>query len=88
MICEELGIGLKKTVIEDDNFSKESLTYALDNLRPRAIDIVAFFYSGHGFRWKDQASRYPSLFFSYSRYQKPDKTNSVTLEEVYDKMVG
>lgn len=84
IICDELQIDFNKVVIDDKNFNKSSVDNALYKLSPGSNDIVVFFYSGHGFRWSNQASRYPFMSLRYSDYTPINSTTTMSLEEVYN----
>lgn len=88
IICGELDIPFKKSVISDREFSKSNLTNTLNNLNPSPNDIVIFIYSGHGFRWSNQNSEYPNLDLRYSNFQEISANTSFNLHEVYNSIIA
>lgn len=88
VICDGLEIPMNKIVIADKEFKKETVKNALDNLTPGANDIVVFIYSGHGYRWSDQESKYPNLDLRYSNYQQVSTETSYNLQDIYTQIVG
>jgi hypothetical protein len=59
---------------------------AIKNLRPGKDDIVVFFYSGHGFRWKGDAGYpFPQMGLYYGKPPSWDHMAafSINLEDVY-----
>jgi hypothetical protein len=87
-ITSGLGIELKKHTVDGENLSKANVKSAIARLDVRPNDIVVFAYSGHGYRWSDQVSKYPMLALFYSRYDSPSNSNSYDLKEVYDMIVA
>lgn len=88
VIASELNIPLSKTVISGQNFTKASVESALSRLNPGANDIVVFVYTGHGFRWSDQRSKYPMFDLRYSQYQEVSNASAMNLETVYNTIIG
>lgn len=88
VICNELNIDINKVIINDLNLKKENVTHAIDNLNPSPNDIVVFIYSGHGFRWSNEVSRYPRISLKFSSYQSISNANSYNLEDIYRKIVN
>lgn len=87
VISHELKMKLVKTTIDGKNLTKANVTTALDDLKPGPNDVVVFFYSGHGFRWKDQTSSYPSIDLRYSNYQSVSQDNSYYLSNIYNVII-
>jgi hypothetical protein len=81
-----LNIKIVKHIIDGNNFSKSSVNRELDYFYPSSNDIVVFVYTGHGFRWTNQTSRYPSISLKYSSYENLSETNSYLLSDIYDKI--
>ncbi len=88
VICKELNIELNKVIINDYNLDKENVTQAIENLKPAPNDIIAFVYTGHGYRTKDQRSRYPRISFRLASDEPVDETTSYELEEIYDEIAS
>lgn len=84
IVGAELEMPIVKTVISGRDFTKDNVTQAVRNLSPGPNDVVVFVYSGHGFRWSNQVSSYPSIDLRYSNYQSISKENSYELEDIYN----
>jgi len=87
-IAKDLGI---KTIIpqyiEGNDFSKKAVQDALKNIKPSPIDIVIFYYSGHGFRYTDDNSKYPRM--SFRTKKNPGRIdNNLSVEKVYDELLS
>jgi hypothetical protein len=87
IISGELGIPINKVVISDREFSKTSVRNALTNLNPKSNDIVVFIYSGHGYRWSNQNSKYPNIDLRYSNYQNVSENTSYNLSDIYNTII-
>ena len=88
-LAANLGIKLVATKIMGDQFNKQNLNLALANLKkqkPSPIDIVIFYYSGHGFRFSNDVSRYPRMSLRSNPDQDLNK-NNMEIEEVYNQIV-
>lgn len=87
-IAKGLGIEMHKYIVDGENLSKSKVNSTLSRLNPGPNDIVIFAYTGHGFRWSNQTSRYPMMALFYSRFDSPSNSNSMNLEDVYNKIVA
>jgi hypothetical protein len=74
------GMTVKKTVLKDRDWSVETLSKALSALAPGAKDAVLFYYSGHGFRWKDTSNRWPVLALQDDGWME--------LNDIYQKLLS
>lgn len=54
-----LGIKMIVDTISGKNYSRKSVEQALQRLKPAPNDIVVFYYSGHGFRKKNDGRKFP-----------------------------
>ena len=87
-IAEDLDLPYHLATVADLQFNKQNVLTALDTLKPKQQDIVLFFYSGHGFSFKDDASHiYPQLDLRsnppvYS--EAAIKASTANIEEVFD----
>lgn len=89
-LAANLGMKLIATKISGNNFNKKNLEEALANLkrqRPSPIDIIIFYYSGHGFRYSNDKSPYPRMSLRTNASQDISK-NNMEIEEVYNKIVN
>jgi len=85
-LAKQFGIPFLLTEISGSNFSKEKVELVLANLTPDAKDIVIFYFSGHGFRFSSDFSRYPRMLFRTNDTQRREDIN-LGLEDVYDIIV-
>ncbi len=87
-LAANLGMKIISTKISGNDFSKKNLDYALANLksqRPSPIDIVIFYYSGHGFRYSNDVSPYPRMSLRTNTNQDLAQ-NNMPVEEVYKQI--
>jgi hypothetical protein len=58
----ELDLPYKETIILGSTFSKQSVLNAINSIQPKKQDIVVFYYTGHGFSYKDDDKiKFPQL---------------------------
>lgn len=58
----ELDLPLKEITVLGPTFSKQSVLNAINSIQPKKQDIVVFYYSGHGFSYKDDDQvKFPQL---------------------------
>jgi len=88
VFAKELNMPLNKHIIDGTNFNRASVDAELNAIHPTANDIVVFMYSGHGFRWTNQTSLYPSISLKYSSYERVAESNSYLLGDIYNKVSG
>ncbi|MEP6675787.1 MAG: caspase family protein [Ferruginibacter sp.] len=87
-IANDLDLPYKLTTISAGQFTKHNVLNAITDLKPRKQDIVLFYYSGHGFSFKDDSAHvYPQLDLRnnppvYS--EAVIKASTVNIEEVYE----
>ncbi len=61
-IAATLEIELKQQTVTGKDFGKANVLKAIANIHPGKDDIVVFYYSGHGFRFKGEKDRpFPQL---------------------------
>ena len=84
-ISQALGIQFKDYNVMGDYYSREAVAETLSNLRPSANDIVFFYYSGHGFRFDDQESRYPAIALTSSSYDDI-REHYLLMSDIYDEV--
>ncbi|MBN8641240.1 MAG: caspase family protein [Flavobacteriales bacterium] len=87
-IANTLNISFAPYEISSTDFNKTELVNTLDDLIVNSNDIVFFVYRGHGFRWSNQESNYPSLALTRSHTVPLSSNNTILLEEVYDSIVS
>jgi hypothetical protein len=81
-----MGIDLHRTELIGKDFTKHAVNVAINNLKPGPKDIVMFYYSGHGFRYTDDTSKYPRIALVASGSQSPDNDN-LSLEDIYKRIL-
>lgn len=87
-IARTLNIEYDRHLISGNSFSKRHLLNTLDNLTVNSNDITVFVYRGHGFRWSDQTSSYPTLALTKSHSIPVDQNNTILLETVYNTVIA
>lgn len=87
-ICEVMNMQLNQYVVEGKNFTKAYLKSTLNRVKPGSNDVVLFVYTGHGFRWSDQAEKFPQLDMRYNPYTSITSETSINLQEVYNTITG
>ena len=86
-ISKVLDLKLDETIVANNDYSREQLIEALNNLKPEPNDVVVFVYSGHGFRFKDQKDYYPNMDLSPTAYDEA-KDNYLPLSQVFDSITA
>ncbi len=85
-IAHFMGIQMPKPVIiSGATYDKAHVQKAIRDLRPDVNDIVVFYYSGHGFRKKQDPRQFPYIDLR----PKPDSTynvNSLNIKDIYDSI--
>lgn len=88
-LCNNLRMKMVLTKISGNGFNIQNLNKALANLekqKPSSIDIVVFYYSGHGFRFSNDKSRFPRMSLRTSPDQDISK-NNMPIEDVYNRIL-
>jgi len=81
-LAEFLGIEIFPTKIFGTLYSKENIEKAINDIKPSKDDIVIFYYSGHGFRKKNDKRRYPYLDFR-AKPKDDYKVYSMNIEDIF-----
>ncbi len=78
-------------VIQGDEYSKAAVNEAINgwlkSMAPNRDDIVVFYFSGHGFRFPNDASPYPRMWLKTSSDQNVETTNLRMEEDIYYQIV-
>lgn len=74
---------LTPQIISGNGFSKKAVEKALNATKPAPRDIVVFYYSGHGFRNKNENRKYPYMDLRANENQDHIK-EAMNIEDVYD----
>jgi len=82
LLAKDANMDIQVRKVGDNNLSKESVELALEGLHPSPIDIVVFYFSGHGFRYAKDVSPYPRMSVRLNREADLSK-NNLGLEDVY-----
>ena len=86
-IATVLAMNFNKIQIADKNFTKESVAYTLETFQPNSNDVVVLMYSGHGFRFSDQAEEFPQLDLRYNEYQTFGNETCINLKDISNMIV-
>jgi hypothetical protein len=86
-LTQQLKINFVPIIISGEGFSKVNVERAIDSLKPKAIDIVFFYFSGHGFRYSGDVSKYPRMSFRVSKLQLRAEIN-LGVEDVYKRLLA
>jgi len=85
-MAQDLNMDILVQKIMDNAFGKQSVELALAKLRPSPVDIVVFYFSGHGFRYSEDQSSYPRISLRIGT--APDLAkNNLSLESVYKTLL-
>lgn len=85
-MAEDAGIQqLEKIFISGNDFSKANVEKAIDALKPSPIDIVIFYFSGHGFRFTKDKSTYARMSFR-TKINTDVIVHNLSLEDVYNQI--
>lgn len=57
--------------VQKDQFNRHNLERTLQELSVGEEDIIVFYYFGHGFRYNNDASRYPTCFIGKNGIDEP-----------------
>src|SRR5688572_14763488 len=78
-------------VIKGGDFSKAAVNEALDSWladqSPSKADVVVFYYSGHGFRYPDDASEYPRMWLKTREDNQTETTNLRIEEDIFNRVI-
>jgi hypothetical protein len=86
-IAQVLDIGISKHIIDGEYFSKQNVLSVINQIQPNPNDVILFYYSGHGFRWRNQDDGYPQLFLKTNKYDGLSSETSMSLASVYQTLV-
>jgi hypothetical protein len=83
---DRLGFTISSDEVSGKNFTKKAVNNAIDKLKPGPRDIVFIYYSGHGFRYSDDTSKYPRIALVANGSQSPDNDN-IAVEDIYKRVL-
>jgi tetratricopeptide (TPR) repeat protein len=78
-ISQYTGLHLKKYSLD---FSKSSMVEFMNNFTCSTNDVILFYFLGHGFRYENQTSPFPTLFFNND---KDIVRNGESIEDAFNK---
>ncbi len=82
-------MGLQPPVISYINgpqFSRQSVLAAITNIKPSADDMVIFYYSGHGYREKNEGSDLPKMILSNDYTFDNLAKKSLSIQAIVDSL--
>lgn len=68
--------------LSENNFTRNNLNKVLDTIQVSPDDILAFFYSGHGYNYENSNSDFPTILFD----KATNKTEDIELEKIYNQL--
>lgn len=69
--AQSINYQINPLLIEKDQFNRSNLQGSLKELEVGQDDIIVFYYFGHGFRYNNDASRYPTCFIGKNGIDEP-----------------
>lgn len=88
-LTKQAGITLVRVIVSGTAFNIGNTRTVIDSIKPEKEDIIFFYYSGHGFREKDDRSNYPRISFRSRNNPLPPAVNNLSMEEdVYKKLLA
>ena len=81
-LAYDVNMDMHVVKIMDKAFSRQTIELTLAKLHPSPIDIVIFYYSGHGFRYSDDKSDYPRMSLRVGKTVDINK-NNLSVEAIY-----
>jgi hypothetical protein len=73
-----LAIKFIPQTISGQQYNKENVQKAINNLKPSSNDIVVFYYTGHGFRTPENSRRFPNLKLKNFRNDRKNFPDSIS----------
>lgn len=87
-LTQQLGIRFIPIIVSGVDFNIAKTQRVIDSIKPKAgVDIVFFYYSGHGFRYDNDVSKFPRISFRTTRLQLR-AINNLSVEDVYNKLLA
>lgn len=86
-LTKQAGIGFVPVIVSGDAFNIANTQRAIDTIKPSALDIIFFYYTGHGFRFANDASKYPRISFRTNTMQLRTD-NNLAVEDVYKTLIA
>jgi hypothetical protein len=86
-LTKQAGIGFIPLVVSGDAFNFGNTNLIIDSIKPAPLDIVFFYYTGHGFRYANDVSKYPRISFRTNNLQVRAE-NNLAIEDVYKRLLA
>lgn len=86
-LTKQTGITLVPVIVSGDAFTIGNTQKVIDTIRPAPVDIVFFYYTGHGFRYANDVSKYPRISFRTNRTQVR-AINNLAVEDIYKRLLA
>ncbi|HKK75803.1 MAG TPA: caspase family protein [Saprospiraceae bacterium] len=83
--AKSINYQVRPLVVQQDQFNRNNLQEAIQNLQVGEEDIIVFYYFGHGFRYNNDASRYPTCFVGKNGIDEPEVA-AWPLLEIYQQL--
>jgi hypothetical protein len=84
-LCRDMGVKLMPVYITGMAVNRKTVDNAVNILNPGPGDIVVFHFSGHGFRYSNDTSRFPRMSLRTNNEQRLDDIN-MSAEEVFHRI--
>ena len=84
--AKSIGYEYKSTILSGESFKKANLEKTLNELTIGESDIIVFYYFGHGFRYTNHTTRFPSCFVGKNGIDHPDQA-AYALTDIYQTLV-
>jgi hypothetical protein len=86
-LTRQAGIQLVPVIVSGDAFNIGNTQRVIDTIKPSANDILFFYYTGHGFRYTNDVSKYPRISFRTNNVQLRSE-NNLAVEDVYKRLLA
>jgi hypothetical protein len=84
-LTEYLGIGFELDTLAGDALNRQSTDNSVQQLKSSDADILVFYYTGHGFRKKEDRRRYPYMDLR-GKTDNDMFINSMNIEDIYNTL--
>lgn len=84
-LCRDMRVKLVPVYITGMEVNRKTVDNAVRNLNPGPVDMVVFHFSGHGFRYSNDTSRFPRMSLRTNNEQRLDDIN-LSAEELFHRI--
>ncbi|MFT5885106.1 MAG: hypothetical protein ACI9IP_001566 [Arcticibacterium sp.] len=81
-LADKMGIPFSSSIVSGSDFSKINVKRKIRRLSSNSSDIIIFYYSGHGFRFDEDVSKYPRMSLRMNRETQPLNRHNLEIDEV------